>query len=100
MSSNNQSHYPLALESWSEVTSECLKVLDESGSILLVMPLVFLRDGKVPQFGYVLDCIRENFEELGSLLFEGAIMRKDDLVREGQATFSTRRWTQRAVPRL
>ena len=87
MSSSNQSHYPLALESWSEVSPECLKVLDESGSMLLVIPLTFLVDGNVSQFGYVLDCIRENFEEPGSLFFEGAIAREDDLVREGQATF-------------
>lgn len=67
MSSNKQSHYPLALESWSEVSSACLKVLEESGSMLLLMPLVFLKDGQVPRLGYVPDCIRRNFEDSASL---------------------------------
>lgn len=87
MSHGDQSHYPLSLETWSEVSPECLKVLDESGAMLLVMPLAFLKDGKVSQFGYVLDCIRRNFEEPGSLLFQNVVVGEDDPVREGQAIF-------------
>lgn len=87
MSSSHQSLYPLALESWSEVSPECLKVLDESGAMLLVIPLVFLKHGQISHFKYVLDCLRRNFEQPGSLVFQNVVVREDDLIQDGQAIF-------------